>query len=206
MENLDLTYSEIVYLFAEQFIPKAKSSDYTEFISDNKVKQTELARMLCLCALVYLMNKNLINLEIEYRRSFWIFRNNAVIVKNTTGHGHNLSSIEQKVFESAIERKSVSDVVKSLISEIKYNPWDIVISIVRDDLIQKEYIFKNKYKYLLFFARYHYIVNQEKNPEFEKMISQTKLSLSIFKSNKDLYKKTCSEIEYGFNVMCRSMY
>ena len=117
MKNSDLTYSEIVYLLAEQFIPKANVSDYTEYISDNKVKQTELARMLCLCALVYLMDKNLISLEIEYKRSFWIFRNNAVIVKNTTGHSPNLYSIEKKVFENAIERKSVSDIVKNLISE-----------------------------------------------------------------------------------------
>lgn len=161
--------------------------------------------MLCLCALVYLKDKNLINIEIEYKRSFWIFRNNAVIIKNTTEHSPNLYSIEKKVFENAIERKNVSDIVKSLISEVKSNPWDIVISIVRDDLIQKDYIFKNKYNYLLFFTRYNYIINQEKKPEFEKMISQTKQSLSIFKSYKDLYKETCSDIEYGFNQMCPSV-
>lgn len=197
MEHSDLTYSEIVYLFVEQFIPKANVFDYAEYISDNKVKQSELAKMLFLCALVYLMDKNLINLEIENRRYFWIFKDKAVVVKNTKEHDLNLYGIEKKVFKGAIERKSVSDIVESLIPYGKNNPWDPVISIVREDLIQKEYILKNKYCHLLFFARYHYIVNQEKKLDEMFRISQIKQSLSIFKSNKDLYKRICYEIEYG---------
>jgi len=197
MEHSDLTYSEIVYLFAENFIPKAGIFDYAEYISDNKVKQTELARMLFFCALVYLMDKNLINLEIENRRYFWIFNHKAVVVKNTKKYGPNLYGLEKKIFKGAIEKKSISDIVESLIPYGINNPWDPVISIVRDDLIQKEYILKYKYYHLVFFTRYQYIVNQEKKLDEMFRISQIKQSLSVFKSDKDLYKRICHEIDCG---------
>lgn len=197
MEHSDLTYSEIVYLFAEQFISKANIFDYVEYISNNKVKQSELTRMLFFCALIYLMDKNLINLDIENRRYFWKFKYKAVVVKNTKEDGLNLYGLEKKIFEGAIERKTISDIVESLIPYGKNNPWDPVISIVRDDLIQKEYILKNKCYHLLFFTRYQYIVNQEKKLDEMFRISQIKQSLSVFKSDKDLYKKICYEIGYG---------
>lgn len=73
MGNSDLTYSGIVYLFADQFVEKANIFDSDEFISDNRVKKKQLAEMLCLASLLYLMDKNIINLEIiEIEKKFFL--------------------------------------------------------------------------------------------------------------------------------------
>lgn len=194
MKNSDLTYSEIVYLFAEQFVPTANIFDEKEFISDNKLKQRELAEILCLSALLCLIDKKLINLEIKDEKLFWIFKRKVLIAKKMSGHGPDLSSLEKKILCDANERENVYYIIKNLIPHNLRNPWNVVISIVRDDLIQKGYLSKEKYWY--FFTRYHYNMNQEKNPVLEKRLSQTKKSLLIFKSYKckELYEKTSNEI------------
>ena len=211
MRNSDLTYSEIIYLFAEQFVQKkANIFDRNEFISDNRVEQKQLAEMLCLGSLLYLMDKNIINLEIieiENRKLFWTSREKIVIVTKTKNYNQDLYSIEKKLFEDVAYGKSVSDIVenskywkrvfdivKNLIPDgYEFNPWNAVISIVREDLIQKRYISVEEHRPLIsFLFGDHYIVNQEKTSGLEKMLSQTKYSLSIFKSYRhtDLYKET----------------
>ena len=194
MKNSDLTYSEIVYLFAEQFVPTANIFDKKEFISYNKLKQKELAEILCLCALLYLIDRNLINLEIKDEQLFWIFKRKVSSVDKMSGYGPDLYSLEKKILGDVNESKNVYHIIKNLIPHKLRNPWDVVISIVRDDLIQKGYLSKEKYWY--FFTRYHHIIDQNKNPVLEKRLSQTKQSLLIFKSYKckELYEKTSDEI------------
>ncbi len=111
-----------------------------------------------------------------------------------SGYGPDLYSLEKKIIGSINERENVYYIIKNLIPHNLRNPWDVVISIVRDDLIQKGYLSKEIYWY--FFTRYHYIMNQEKNPVLEKRLSQTKQSLLVFKSYKckELYEKTSNEI------------
>lgn len=213
MRNSDLTYSEIAYLFAEQFVQKANIFNSCEFISGNRVEQEQLAEMLCLGSLLYLMDKNIINLEIieiENRKLFWISREKIVIVTKTKNCNQDLYSIEKKLFEDVVYGtsvadvvenskygKRVSDIVKNLIPDGYGNPWNVVISIVREDLIQKGYLSVEEHRPLLsFLFDDHYIVNQEKTSGLEEILSQTKYSLSIFKSYRyrDLYKETSDEI------------
>ena len=201
MGNSDLTYSEIIYLFAEQFVKKADIFDCNEFISDNRVEQKQLAEMLCLGSLLYLMDKNIINLEIieiENKILFLIHRKKSIVISKKKSCRRGLYGIEIKIFEDIAYRETVSDIVKNLIPDgCDNDPWDEVISIVREDLILRGYLSIEEQRSLRsFLFGDHYIVNQEKTSGLEKMLSQTKYSLSTFKSYKyrDLCKKTSDEI------------
>ena len=212
MGNSDLTYSEIIYLFAEQFVQKkANIFNCDEFISDNKVEQKQLAEMLCLGSLLYLMDKNLINLEIiesENKILFWTSIEKNIIVKERVNYGQDLCSIEKKFFEDETYMKSVSEIVKNLISiDFENNPWNGVISIVREDLILKGYLsIEEHWPLISFLFDDHYIVNQEKTSGLEKMLSETKISLSTFKYRyRDLYKETSDEIRDALKSKLNAM-
>ena len=204
MRYLDLTYSEIFYLFADQLVPISGiySNSWNDIpISVNEVPQKELAKMLCICALVYLLDKNVIKLEIielENTISFFktklIIKKKVVIVEKTSEYNPYLCSIEKKFYEKLTRKKRVSDIVKSLIPDGVNDPSDVVISIVREDLIQKRYLSEEKGQ-RIFISWNRYIVNQEEKTKLEKKVEQIKQSLSVFKSYKDLYEKTSHEIE-----------
>lgn len=95
---------------------------------------------------------------------------------------------------------SVSYIIENLIPDgdgCDNDPWNDVISIVREYLFLKGYLSieeQGSLRSSLFSDQY--IVNQEKTSGLQKMLSQTKYSLSIFRSYKyrDLYIKTSEEI------------
>ncbi len=210
-EYSNLSYSEILYLFSDQFVMSKKSS---------------LAGMMCLAALLNLKDENLIRFEMKDVKKFFILKGKAVIVEKlyqdkTDLVNQNFSGIEKVFLENIIDKKKVDDFVRSLLpGELYDSPWDIIYMIVKENLYEKGFLFKEKYKKdeknivqnILSLIRKEikteikeepsiegfyikYIENEEKKARIEGMLPQVKQSFMVFKNDKGLYYKTLEQIE-----------
>lgn len=196
-------YSYTVYLFAEKYIPIAKTLEYKEELPNGtKVNQKKLANEVILAALVCLQEKGFIELSLKESKILFIKKVDAIVKKLKENDG-SLESIEAKILQSAHTERKVSDITRDLI-DYSYNPWEDVVNIVKGSLLQKGILQKEEKGKILFIKTYKAGLTGELPQEEVSKQDGYESAVNNFKQTEQLYEKVISGINSGISAKVQS--
>ncbi len=201
MENINLTYSEIMYLFADKFISqRAKLANMEKHPTGEKIPVKPLGNLMATVALVFLKEKGYISLSIKDVKNLFIFPGKDVFatkLKEATSDSPDaLSGIELKLLNNIGDDYKVRSAVYYLLSNDETLPWGHIIHISKRSLVEKGYLNTTEEKKLLRTVT-KYSINSEKAAAAEALIPVVNKALADFSETGEVYKLSLRAIEGG---------
>jgi len=200
MKDIELNYSELVYLHAEKYVPEASFLQHKEELpGGKKVNITKLGNLAAEAAFAYLYFNGHIDLEFKTKKRFGIFPKK-VVVSNRKSDGANLTSLEKTIFGLS-DGADVSNILYRTIGEECSVPWSVITGIVKNSLVNKEFLTKETItkKVIVSYVTYKYHLNSSKNINLSNEIAEMNDRLKEF-SKKDFYKLLVKSINSGISA------
>jgi hypothetical protein len=200
MPDSKLNFSELLYLSADKHVPAASFLQNKEELPDGqKLNVVKLGNLSAEAAFAYLYFNGHINLEIKTKRTLGIF-SKKVTVSTQKSAGAGLTSLEKLIFDLS-DGSDASTILYRLIGEECAVPWSVVIGVVKESLVNKEFLTKEQItkKIIISFVTYKYHLNPLKNVDLKDDISEMDSKLKEF-SKKDFYKDLVKSIDSGINA------
>lgn len=200
MQNTELNYSELLYLYADKYVPEASFlQNKEELPSGRKLNIVKLGNLLAEAAFTYLYFKGLIDLELTSKKVLG-FIPKKVVVSTKKSDGAGLTSLEMSIFGLS-DGLDVSTILYRLVGEECSVPWSVITGVVKGSLVNKEFLIKEEItkKVVVSFVTYKYHLNTSKNMDFSDEISEMNNKLKEF-SQKDFYKLLVKSIDSGISA------
>ncbi len=198
MDKTNLTYSEIIYLFADQIVPeRSKFLTYDLHPTGEKISAKPLSYKMILAALVYLQDKGLISFSVKEVKKL-IFLSGKDIFAKRTKEAKNLTGIEQILMDYIKKEANVRTAVYYILNDDESSPWGQVINIAKNSLVEKGFLTIEK-KQAIFSAK-KYFFNQEKVKEVQPLLENVKKSIVSISSDNELYKLLESAVKKGIDA------
>jgi hypothetical protein len=190
-------YSDIIYLFGDQFSTPAGMLSYKEELpTGTKVEQKKLSQMVVLGALLFLKEKKIIDIFIAEGKVLFV-KTKTVKVKRLNTPKESVGGLEGALLRTVADEKNLQEMMHNLFSHDIYNPWGDVLEVVKKDLQEKGIIQKEEKGKVLFVKTYKNTLAKEISDKDTKELENFKSVLDEFKKNEELYRKTLSAIENG---------
>ena len=199
MENTNLNYSELLYLNADKYVPEASFlQNKEELPSGKKLGVVKLGNLEAEVAFAYLYFNGHIDLELTSKKILG-FIPKKVVTSTKKSDGANLTSLEKLIFNLS-DSLDVHSILYRLIGEECSVPWAVITGVVKDSLVNKEFLTKEEItkKIIVSFVIYKYHLNASKTIDFNNEISEMNIKLKEF-SQKDFYKLLVNSIDSGIN-------
>ncbi len=200
VKNTELNYSELVYLHAEKYAPGASFLQHKEELPNgNKVYIVKLGDLASEAAFAYLYFNGYIDLKLETKKTLGIF-SKQVVVSSKKSDGANLTSLEKSFFDLS-DGSDVSTILYRTIGEECNVPWSVITGIVKESLVNKEFLTKEGItkKVIVSYVTYKYHLNTAKNIDLNNEIAEMDGRLKEF-SQKDFYKLLVKAIDSGISA------
>jgi hypothetical protein len=200
MQETNLNYSELLYLNSDKYVPEGGFlQNKEELPSGKKLSIVKLGNLEAEVAFAYLYFNNHIDLKIENKKMLG-FIPKKVVISTKKSDGANLTSLENKVFNLS-DNLDVHSILYRLIGDECAVPWAVVTGVVKDSLVNKEYLTKEEItkKIIISFVTYKYHLNPSKNSDFKEQLSEMNNKMKEF-SKLDFYKLLVKSIESGINA------
>jgi len=145
MDNQPLTFSELIYLFADKAVAqRSKFFNHDYHPSGEKITHTPLAQKMVLTALCDLYDKKYISLKEKDVKILFLFPGKKVFGKAEKAQDGHVTGIEKTLLENFSQETEVSKAVYHLLDSDEANPWGQVINISKESLVQKGLLFLEK--------------------------------------------------------------
>ncbi|MFA6982020.1 MAG: hypothetical protein WC243_03300 [Patescibacteria group bacterium] len=201
MNNSELNFSEVMYMYAERFVSEAGLLQNKEELPNrNKVSVSKLGNLLSEASFAYLFKNNFIELRIEKTKTLGFIPVTKVISSKKSIHPENLTSIESRIFDLSDDLDTHS-IMYRLIGDECAVPWGVITQIVKSSLVNKGILNEEKIvkKILVEFITYRYHLNQEKGSLPETKYEELKSYLEEFSKN-DFHKLLIKSINSGISA------
>lgn len=199
MQNTELNFSELIYLYADKYVPEASFlQNKEELPNGKKLNVLKLGNLVAEAAFAYLYLNGFINLELRTKKLLGFIPKKEV-TSTKISDGANLTSLEKSIFDLS-DGLDVFTILHRLIGQECPVPWSVVTSVVKESLVKKEFLIKEQItkKILITFVTYKYHINVSKNISFNEKIAEMNNKLKEF-SQKDFYKLLVKSIDSGIN-------
>jgi len=154
--NTNLTYSELIYLFANKAVSqRSKFFNNDHHPSGEKITHTPLAQKMVLAAFCYLYDKKFISLREKDVKILFLFPGKKVFGKAEKATDGETTGIEKILLENFKEETEVSKATYHLLDSDEANPWGQIIHISKDSLLQKGVLFLEKERKNIFTVKRH---------------------------------------------------
>jgi hypothetical protein len=150
---MHLTYSELIYIFANETVPAASVIGFKEdHPSGKKLNNEVLAEQLVLAALAYLYDKQYLTIQVVHQTKWFVLKEvQLFVVKNSKNPELPVSPLESKIISHLdIQAIILDNLVKNLIDKPSEDPWMEIIRIVKDSLITRGLLIKAEPKSFIF--------------------------------------------------------
>lgn len=183
-----LTYSEIIYLFAEKAISERSwLINYESHPTGQKISVKPLSHKMVIAALVYLVDRGYIELSVKEVKKMIFFKGKEVFGKQIKSAGTDITGIEKVLFNNFKNETEVHKAVYYLLNDDESSPWGQIVALSKVSLAEKGYMLVEKVKKLIFVTHKYQIVESKKN-ESLSFYEEAEHKLKEFASKKDLYK------------------
>ena len=200
MKDSKLNYSELLYLYADKYVPTAGFLQNKEELPDGKkLNVVKLGNLEAEAAFAYLYFNGHINIEIQNKKILG-FIPKKVIVSTKKSKGEDLTSLEKSIFDLSDGKIDVSTILYRLIGDECSVPWSVVVGVAKESLVKKESLLKETItkKVIVSFNVYKYHLNPKKSYDFKDEVTEMNNNLKEF-SKKDFYKFLVKSIDSGIN-------
>jgi len=200
MQEKDLTYSEILYLFAQNYVPEGSMlQSKEETPNGKKLNMVKLGDLIAEAAFANLFINGYIELKLESKKFLGLIPKK-VVISNKKSSGEGLSSLEKSIFELS-DGAEASNILYRIIGDECSVPWSVIVNIVKESLVSKGFLTKEeiKKKIIVSFVSYKYHLNPGATDNLEKEVQSLNEKLKEF-SRQDFYKSLVSSIHSGINA------
>lgn len=190
-------FSDTVYLFGEKFAPEAKMLDFKEeLLNGAKVNQKDLAQMAVFAAFAYLYKEGLVDLFVHEGKILFI-KTKTAKAKKLKDSAKPLGGIEGMLLRQLTEEKDISNLVILLLSTDVQNPWGSILSLVKDNLLERGIIKKVEKGKVLFITTHKNILSGDIPKEEKQDLDDLENATKQIKAKGELYDKVLSSIKGG---------
>jgi hypothetical protein len=199
MDIQKLNFSELLYLYADKYVPEASFlQNKEELPNGKKLHVVKLGNLAAEVAFAYLYFNGHVDLKLETKKVLGIIPKK-VVMSTKKSSGESLSSLEKHIFDLS-DNLQVSSILYRLIGEECSVPWAVVVRIVKESLVTKEFLIKEEItkKILVSYTTYKYHSNPKKSTDLSKEVFEMNAKLKEF-SQKDFYKVLVKSINSGIN-------
>ncbi len=197
MENTKLTYSEIVYLFAEKFVSeRAKFVNQESHPSGEKYPAKTLGYFMIAAAFEYLKKYGYISIEIKDVKKMILFNGKDVIVNKLKDASAEITGIEHNLLANIKNNTKLEYAVYNLLSADENLPSGHMIAISKDSLAQKGFLTTTEEKKFLGKVKV-FSINQEKYSSALSMLPEVETALVNFRNDAQYYSTLMDFVKKG---------
>jgi len=195
MAQVKLTFSEIIFLFADRYISdRAKFINTYSHPSGGKLPVKPLSVTLVLAALAYLVEEGYVTLSVKEVKKLFIFSGREVMITPLKKNGVQLNSLEEIIYTNSGVGASLRKAVYNILSSDESIPWGQITNIVRDAVYDKGFLDVTEKKFLTVIKSY--AIKKNRVSEYEDEFEKAKTALQKFQSN-PIYDEVIKAIEKG---------
>lgn len=195
--NNNLTYSEVVYLFADKFITdRSRLVNYDSHPTGEKISIKPLSHLMVTAALAYLVEKGYVSLSIKEVKKLIFLSGKEIFGKKIKDAGPDITGIEKVLLDNFNNETEVRKAVYYLLNSDESSPWGQIVKISKNSLVQKGFLYVEKERKNIFAAKKHLFA--EKNiKEITGLKETVEKSLAEFTAKKDVYKMVETAVKNG---------
>ena len=184
----ELTYSEIIYLFADRAVSeRSKLFNYDTHPTGEKISVKPLSHKMVTAALAYLVEKGYISLSVKEVKKLIFLSGKEVFGKRIKDAGSNITGIEKKLLDNFKNETEAHKAVYYLLDDDESSPWGQVINISKNSLMEKEWLAIEKERKNIFTPK-RYLYTKKNIKEITSLYDETEKKLKEFSVKEDIYK------------------
>jgi len=193
----NLTYSELIYLFADKAISeRSKIFNYDIHPTNEKIAVKPLSHKMVIAALVNLIEKGLISLSIKDVKKLFFFNGKDIFGKQLKEAGSDITGIEKKLFDNFKNETEVRKAIYYLLDDDETSPWGQIVRISKDSLLEKNYLYMEKERKNIFSVK-RYLYDEIKIKEMMPIYEEAENTLKKFSNKNDIYKLVEGAVKNG---------
>ena len=196
-KKIELTYSEIVYLFADKAVSERSGLfNYDTHPSGEKISVKPLSHKMVTAALAYLIEKGYVTLSVKEVKKLIFLSGKEVFGKKIKDAGQDITGIEKILFDNFKNETKVQKAVYYLLNDDESSPWGQIVNISKNSLVQKEFLFIEKERKNIFSAK-RYLYDENKIKEITPLYEEAEKNLTQFSAKADINKLVESAVKKG---------
>ena len=196
-KKTELTYSEIVYLFADKFVSeRSMLVNYDAHPTGGKISVKPLSHKMVTAALAYLVEKGYVSLLVKEVKKLIFLSGKEVFGKKIKDAGPDITGIEKVLFDNFKNETEVRKAVYYLLSDDESSPWGQIVQISKKSLAEKGFLLLEKERKHLF-ATKKYLYDENKIKEIAPLYEETEKNLARFSAKADIYNLVENAVKKG---------
>lgn len=196
---VNLTYSEIVYLFGDKFVSERGGLvNYDSHPSGVKIPVGKLAQVMVTAAVVYLSEKGLVELSVKEAKKLFVFSGKDIFIKKIKDADKEVTGIEAGFLNYLKEETKLSKAVYWLLSDDESSPWGQIINLSKQSLAEKK-VLKLEEKAKSIFSAKKYLYDPKVLSEYQADFEQVQKALGEFSLQKEISNLVFSAVKSGMN-------
>lgn len=199
MNNQELTYSEMVYLFADKFVSqRAKFVNIVNHPGGEKIPVKVLGDLMISSAVLFLERQGYIKLFVKDVKKLVFFNGKDIFADRLKNSSGEVTGIESILLQNISGETKLQKAVYNLLTADDVLPWNPVIEVSKQSLVEKGYINSSKEKKLLGYVT-KYSMNKEKVGEAVFSMVEVQDILHEFSSRGD-YEMIMGAVKKGISA------
>jgi hypothetical protein len=199
-KKIDLTFSEILYLFADKTISeRSKFVNYDNHPSGEKISVKPLAYKMVTSALAFLVENEYLSLSVKEVKKMVFLSGKEIFGKKIKERGPEVTGIEKKLLDNFKNETEVRKAVYYLLDDDSSSPAGSVIHISKNSLVEKGFLFIEAERKNIFSTK-RYLYDEKKINELLPLYEEAENKLKEFIAKEDNYKLIENAVQKGINA------
>lgn len=198
---INLTYSEIAYLFADTIVPdRAKLLNYDAHPSGQKIPFTKLAQKMVIAAVIFLSEKGFVQLNVQNIKRLFIIPSRDVFIKKTKDSDNTISGIETTLLNTLDSRETpLSKAIYHLLSEDESSPWGQIVLFSKKSLVEKKVLYIEERAQSIFSTK-RYLFSKDGIDQFLPQLTTVKKAIDSLSEQEELSRLITSAVKSGMDA------
>ncbi len=200
--------SDIVYLFGDRFVKKARMGGEQLVYGGAKVKRSDLAEKLLVAAFADLAGRGYLGLEAIQEKKLALFTTRDVQVTRLSGPGEALYGVDAAIWENLIgdpRQDRVRDIISRILVRESPNPWRKIVELAKNGLAEQGYLLVEKEELRFRPDKLHWSADEGQIVAREGRVDEVKATLSSLEArDAALYKQLVESVKKGIQAMVES--
>lgn len=198
--QIGLTYSEIIYLFADKAISeRSKFLNYDHHPSGEKISFKPLSYMMVTAALTYLEDNGYISLTIKEVKKLIFLSGKEVFGKKLKETDAHVTGIEKVLLGNFNTEKEIHKAVYWLLNDDYSSPWGQIVAISKKSLAEKGYLTLEKERKNIFTPK-QYLFGDKKIQDIIPAYEEVKNQISQFSLKTEVFKLIDKSVKNSINA------
>ena len=196
-KRTDLTYSEVIYLFADKSVSeRSRLVNYDAHPSGEKISVKPLSHKMVTAAVAYLVEKGYISLSVKEVKKMIFLSGKEVFGKKLKDAGPDITGIEKVLLDNFKNEKEVRKAVYYLLDDDESSPWGQIVWISKNSLAEKGFLSVEKERKNIF-ATKKYLYDEKKIKEVTPLYEETEKNLAQFCAKAETNKLVENAVRKG---------